>query len=166
MPPVQVQPVQDVELETQRLQALVPMDFTDPITIGPSPDIRPVLIQTKSLNPRDYSIQIDFIRWFLLDIDQRNLLFWHEISRIQNRIPGKHRSDLVTLAIGLSAVCIEGVDQNIGALAFALTVSGLAVYQIYQHNWGERHLRNAVAADQSAIAFATAFGYSRWVRLF
>jgi hypothetical protein len=152
---------QNIEVEAQRLQALIPIDLDQSIEVMEITEIRPKLIQSKSVAPNQYCIQIDFVRWFLLSIDQRNLLFWHEISCIQNRAIGQHRSDWIVLGIGLSAACTEVLQQNVGLLTLALTVSGLAIYQLYQRNWGERQLKNAVAADQSAIAFATQFGYSR-----
>ncbi len=65
-----------------------------------------------------------------------------------------------SFGVGLGASLLELVSQNILFLSIALTAAGLAGYQLYQRNRGERSLKEATAADQGAISLATQFGYS------
>ncbi len=61
---------------------------------------------------------------------------------------------------GLSVAWIEILSQNFLSLSFALVATGLAGNQLYQRQYGERSLRAAAKADQTAIALAIQSGYS------
>ncbi|OUC14863.1 MAG: hypothetical protein B0A82_11145 [Alkalinema sp. CACIAM 70d] len=147
-------------LEIQRLEALLPTDLRTQVAIIPSDDDGRSLVITKRVTPDQFSIQIDFHQWLLLAQHQRNLLFWHEVARIQGGAVPRSSWEMIVISLGLGAGLIEFPSHSIIALAVALTVSGLASYRLYQRKRGEQSLREATASDQSAIALAMRFGYS------
>jgi len=46
--------------------------------------VNPPLIRCEEIGNDQVEIQIDLVKWDQLAMDQRNLLFWHEVARIQN----------------------------------------------------------------------------------
>lgn len=151
-----------VELpELQRLKTLLPPKLHNRVSIKDTTEINPPLIKTEKVGRGGkVEIQVDLIRWEQLDIDQRNLLFWHEVARIQNNSIRHDRWEIAVLSMGLSGALVEACAPNILLLSLALTVSGIAGYRLYQRNYGKRSLREATEADQEAIALATRFGYT------
>lgn len=148
------------KLETQRLTALLPEELRSQVVIFLFKEIDSDLIHTQRLHHQDYSIQIDFNRWQSLNLDQRNLLFWHEVARIQGQGIRQSSREVVVMSIGGIAVLLELMAQNLLGVVITLAVSGLASYQLYQQHQGERALRAVSAADQDAIQLAIQFGYS------
>jgi len=146
--------------EIQRLKALLPDELKSQVAIVRTVEVNPSLIRTEKVGKKRSAIQIDLIQWQELNVDQRNLLFWHEVARVQNQTVSRFPWEAVVLGVGLGASLLELVSQNILLLSIALTVAGLAGYQLYQRNRGERSLKEATAADQGAISLAARFGYS------
>ncbi len=147
--------------EIQRLKALLPDDLRSQVTVGRSTDVNPRLITTERSGKHRYSIQIDLVSWQQLSLDQCDLLFWHEVARIQGHSISQSSWELIVLAIGFTFALTELISQNVLALSTTLAVTGLAGYQLYQRNRGEHSLRAAAAADQGAIQLAVQFGYSQ-----
>jgi len=100
------------------------------------------------------------IRWEQLAIDQRNLLFWHEVAKIQNDTIPRDGWEMAALAIGLGGAVGELWVQDGLLLILALALCGVSGYRLYQKNNGEKTLKEAIEADEKAIALATRFGYS------
>ncbi len=148
------------ENELQRLQMLLPDELSYCVDLARSTAVNAAMIHTQRLGKHRFSIQLDLIRWQLLTLDQRNLLFWHEVARIQNRAIARNQSDFILLGAGLGTALIDTALQNVLLLSGSLLVAGLAAYQLYQRNRGERSLKQATAADQFAIAIAMQFGYT------
>jgi Protein of unknown function (DUF3318) len=96
-----------------------------------------------------------------VNIDVRNLLFWHEVARIKTGAIGSDRSKYIAITTGLGIASIELFTQNIGLLATSLLVAGLAGFRLYQKHVGERYLQRLTAADRDAIDLAVEFGYDR-----
>ena len=69
--------------ELKRLKLLIPERLQDLITIEPSTQVNSRLITVRVIPGRRDRIQIDLLEWSSLSIDIRNLLFWHEIARIE-----------------------------------------------------------------------------------
>ncbi|NER04825.1 MAG: DUF3318 domain-containing protein, partial [Okeania sp. SIO3C4] len=88
------------------------------------------------------------------------LLFWHEVSRIQNDTIPRDGWEMAALAIGLGGAVGELWVQDGLLLVLALALCGVSGYRLYQKNNGERNLKEAIEADDKAIALATRFGYS------
>jgi hypothetical protein len=147
-------------LEIQRLTELLPKEMRSQVTILLASDIKSDLVVTQHINPQDYLIQIDFNRWKALNINQRNLLLWHEVARIQGQRIRKSSREVVVMGIGGIALLAELLAQNLLGVVTTLAVTGLAGYQLYQQHYGERSLRAASAADRDAIQLAIKFGYS------
>jgi Protein of unknown function (DUF3318) len=147
-------------LEIQRLTTLLPESVRSQITILATSEIESDLITTQRVNPQDYQIQIDLNRWQSLNTDQCNLLFWHEVARIQGKGIRQSSREMVVMSIGMIALLIELLAQNLLGVVTTLAVTGLAGYQLYQQHCGERSLRATCAADRDAIQLAMHFGYS------
>lgn len=146
--------------EIQRLRLLLPDELKYCVDLARSTEINTAIIHTQRLGKHRFNIQLDLIRWQLLKRDQRDLLFWHEVARIQNRAIARNQSDFILIGAGLGTALIDTALQNVLLLSGSLLVAGLAAYQLYQRNRGERSLKQATAADQSAIAIAMQFGYT------
>jgi len=147
-------------VELQRLTYLLPIEVQSRVAIRRSTDINPSLIATEQTKKHRFAIQIDCIRWQKLTTDQQDLLFWHEVARIQSKTVPRYGWELPVMAVGLGFALIEVSSQNVISLTAALVAVGLAGHQLYQRNRGERSLREAVAADRKAIQLATESGYS------
>jgi hypothetical protein len=93
-------------------------------------------------------------------MDQRNLLFWHEVARVQNDTIAKDGWEMAALAIGLGGAVGELWVQDGLLLLLALALCGVSGWRLYQKNNGEKNLKEAAEADEKAIAIATRFGYS------
>lgn len=146
--------------EIQRLTALLPEDMRSQTTIFQATEIDSDLVSTQRVSDRKYAIQIDFNRWQSFNPDQRNLLFWHEVARIQGRSIRQSSQEIVVMGIGGIAFLTELITQNLLGAVTTLAVTGLASYHLYQKHHGERALRAFAAADRDAIQLAIQFGYS------
>lgn len=146
-------------VEFQRLQSLLPVELQPEVAIVRAKKAKPALISTKKVNTRRFTIQIDLTWWQELNSQQRDLLFWHEVARIQNRTV-VIQWERTVLIVGLLASLTELVSENLLSLSVSLAVALLAGYQVYQRSQGERSLREATLADQKALNLAVQFGYS------
>jgi Protein of unknown function (DUF3318) len=147
-------------LEIKRLSALLPETVRSQISILPSPEADVDLITTVREHPLNYHIQINFNGWQSFSCDRRNLLFWHEVARIQSQSVRTSSQELVVLSIGTIALLGELIAQNLLGVVTTLAVTGLVSYHLYQQHRGENALRATSAADRDAIELATQFGYS------
>ncbi len=169
--------------ELQRLNHLLQPDWRSQITIARSTAINPPLIMTEhtkksrksSLNQAinqvldqtakhrfamRFVILIDGIRWQKLPVPQQDLLFWHEVARIQAKTVPTGGWELPVMSVGLSLALIEISAQNVISLAAVLVAVALSGHQLYQRHRGERSLREAAAADREAIQLAVQAGYA------
>ena len=94
-----------------------------------------------------------------LALNHRNLLFWHEVGRIQNDTIPRDGWEMAALAIGLGGAIGELWVQDGLLLLMALGLSGLLVSSVPQNN-SEKRLRDAISTDERAIDLACRFGYS------
>jgi Protein of unknown function (DUF3318) len=146
--------------ELWRLSNLLPDDLRSQVIIVQSQKVSPLLITTEKVGKNQFSIQIDLISWQQLDVGQRDLMFWYEAAQIQNKTIKKFLWEMPVIAAGLSISLMEVMSQNLFSLSVVLFVTGIASYQLYQRNQGERSLREATAADRLAIDLAMQSGYS------
>ena len=103
---------------------------------------------------------MDLDEWDALALDHRNLLFWHEVGRIQNDTIPRDGWEMAALAIGLGGAIGELWVQDGLLLVLAMGLSGFAGYRLYLKNNSEKRLQDAIAADERAINLATRFGYT------
>src|SRR6478672_480443 len=146
--------------EIRRLKNILPPELQSWVTVEKTIEVNPTLIRSEEIGKDQVEIQIDLIRWEQLAMDQRNLLFWHEVARIQNDTIAKDGWEMAALAIGLGGAVGELWVQDGLLLVLALVLCGVSGYRLYQKNNGERNLKEAAEADEKAIALATRFGYS------
>ena len=146
--------------EIRRLKGLLPPELQSWVMVEKSIEVNPPIIRSEEIGKDQVEVSIDLTRWEQLALDQRNLLFWHEVARIQNDTIPKDGWEMAALAIGLGGAVGELWVQDGLLLVLALALCGVSGYRLYQKNNGERNLKEAIEADDKAIALATRFGYS------
>jgi len=146
--------------ELRRLKSLLPPEMQSWVTVEGTTEINPPLIRCEEIGQDQVEIQVDLARWDQLALDQRNLLFWHEVARIQNDTIPKDGWEMAALAIGLGGAVGELWVQDGLLLLLALALCGVSGWRLYQKNNGERTIKEAIDADEKALALATRFGYT------
>ena len=146
--------------ELQRLKGLLPPENQSWVFVEAAAAIDPPLIDLEEIGRDEVEIQIDIDQWENLALDHRNLLFWHEVGRIQNDTIPRDGWEMAALAIGLGGAIGELWVQDALLLLMALGLSGFAGYRLYLKNNSEKRLQDAISADERSIDLACRFGYS------
>ncbi len=146
--------------ELRRLKTLLPPELKSWVTIEASTAVNPPLITCEEIGKDQVEVQVDLVRWDMLALDQRNLLFWHEVARIQQDTIPRDGWEMAALAIGLGGAVGELWVQDGLLLLLALALCGVSGFRLYQKNSGAKILQEAIDADDKAIALATRFGYT------
>ena len=146
--------------ELQRLKSLLPPENESWVFVEAAAAIDPPLITLEEIGRDEVEIQIDLEEWDNYAIDHRNLLFWHEVGKIQNDAIPRDGWEMAALAIGLGGAIGELWVQDGLLLLLALGLSGFAGYRLYLKNNSEKKLQDAIFADERAIDLACRFGYS------
>ena len=146
--------------ELQRLKSLLPPENESWVFIEASASIDPPLITLEEIGRDEVEFQIDLDEWDNFAIDHRNLLFWHEVGKIQNDTIPRDGWEMAALAIGLGGAIGELWVQDGLLLLLALGLSSFAGYRLYLKNNSEKKLQDAIYADERAIDLACRFGYS------
>ncbi|PSB12259.1 hypothetical protein C7B62_02260 [Pleurocapsa sp. CCALA 161] len=146
--------------ELRRLKTLLPPELQSWVIVEGSTEVNPPLIRSEEIGKDEIEIQIDLAKWDSLAIDQRNLLFWHEVARVQNDTIPKEGWEMAALAIGLGGAVGELWVQDGLLLLLAMSLCGISGYRLWQKNSNEKTIAEAIEADEKAIALATRFGYS------
>ena len=146
--------------ELQRLKNLLPPENESWVFVEAAAAIDPPLITLEEIGRDEVEIQIDLDEWDNFAIDHRNLLFWHEVGKIQNDTIPRDGWEMAALAIGLGGAIGELWVQDGLLLLLALGLSSFAGYRLYLKNNSETKLQDAIYADERAIDLACRFGYS------
>ena len=146
--------------ELQRLKSLLPPENESWVFVEAAAAIDPPLITLEEIGRDEVEIQIDLDEWDNFAIDHRNLLFWHEVGKIQNDAIPRDGWEMAALAIGLGGAIGELWVQDGLLLLLALGLSSFAGYRLYIKNNSEKKLQDAIFADEKAIDLACRFGYS------
>lgn len=146
--------------ELRRLKTLLPPELQSWVSIEVATAVNPMLITSEEIGRDEVEVQIDMPKWDQLAIDQRNLLFWHEVGRVQADTIPRDGWEMAALAIGLGGAVGELWVQDGLLLILAAGLSGFAGWRLYNKNNGEKVTREAIEADERAIALATRFGYT------
>ena len=146
--------------ELQRLKNLLPPENQSWVFVEAAAAIDPPLITLEEIGRDEVEIQIDLEEWDNFAIDHRNLLFWHEVGKIQNDTIPRDGWEMAALAIGLGGAIGELWVQDGLLLLLALGLSSFAGYRLYIKNNSEKKLQDAIFADERAIDLACRFGYS------
>ena len=146
--------------ELQRLKNLLPPENESWVFVEAAVAIDPPLITLEEIGRDEVEIQIDLDEWDNFAIDHRNLLFWHEVGKIQNDTIPRDGWEMAALAIGLGGAIGELWVQDGLLLLLALGLSSFAGYRLYLKNNSEKKLQDAIFADERAIDLACRFGYS------
>ena len=146
--------------ELQRLKGLLPPEMQSWVFVEAAAAADPPLVSLEEIGRDEVEIQVDLEKWDALALDHRNLLFWHEVGRIQNDAIPRDGWEMAALAIGLGGASGELWVQDGLLLVLAMGLSGFAGYRLYLKNNSEKRLQDAIAADERAINLATRFGYT------
>ena len=146
--------------ELRRLKSLLPPELQSWVMVEGSTEVNPPLIRSEELGRDEIEIQIDLPKWENLAIDQRNLLFWHEVARVQNDTIPREGWEMAALAIGLGGAVGELWVQDGLLLLLALGLCSISGYRLWQKNNGDKRIKEAIEADEKAITLATRFGYT------
>ena len=146
--------------ELQRLKSLLPPENESWVFVEAAAAIDPPLITLEEIGRDEVEIQINLEEWDNFAIDHRNLLFWHEVGKIQNDTIPRDGWEMAALAIGLGGAIGELWVQDGLLLLLALGLSSFAGYRLYLKNNSEKKLQDAIYADERAIDLACRFGYS------
>jgi len=146
--------------ELQRLKSLLPPENESWVFVEAAAAIDPPLITLEEIGRDEVEIQIDLEEWDNFAIDHRNLLFWHEVGKIQNDTIPRDGWEMAALAIGLGGAIGELWVKDGLLLLLALGLSSFAGYRLYLKNNSEKKLQDAIYADERAIDLACRFGYS------
>ena len=146
--------------ELRRLKSLLPPELQSWVMVEGSTEVNPPLVRCEEIGKDEIEIQVDLAKWENLSIDQRNLLFWHEVARIQNDTIPKEGWEMAALAIGLGGAVGELWVQDGLLLLLALALCSVSGYRLWQKNNGDRTLKESIEADVKAISLATRFGYT------
>ena len=146
--------------ELQRLKSFLPPENESWVFVEAAAAIDPPLITLEEIGRDEVEIQIDLDEWDNFAIDHRNLLFWHEVGKIQNDTIPRDGWEMAALAIGLGGAIGELWVQDGLLLLLALGLSSFAGYRLYLKNNSEKKLQDAIYADERAIDLACRFGYS------
>ena len=146
--------------ELQRLKGLLPPEMQSWVFVEAAAAADPPLVSLEEIGRDEVEIQVDLEKWDALALDHRNLLFWHEVGRIQNDAIPRDGWEMAALAIGLGGAIGELRVQDGLLLVLAMGLSGFAGYRLYLKNNSEKRLQDAIAADERAINLATRFGYT------
>jgi hypothetical protein len=146
--------------ELRRLRALLPPELQSWVMVESTTAANPPLITSEEIGRDEVEIQIDLVKWDGLAKDQRNLLFWHEVARIQNDTIPKDGWEMAALAIGLGGAVGELWVQDGLLLVLALGLCSFSGYRLYQKNNNDKVVREACEADEKALGLAVRFGYT------
>lgn len=146
--------------ELRRLKGLLPPELQSWVTVEGTTEVNPPLVRCEEIGKDQVEIQIDLVKWDTLAIDQRNLLFWHEVARIQNDTIPRDGWEMAALAIGLGGAVGELWVQDGLLLLLALALCGVSGWRLYQKNAGDKQIKELVEADEKAITLARRFNYS------
>ena len=146
--------------ELQRLKGLLPPEMQSWVFVEAAAAADPPLVSLEEIGRDEVEIQVDLEKWDALALDHRNMLFWHEVGRIQNDAIPRDGWEMAALAIGLGGAIGELWVQDGLLLVLAMGLSGFAGYRLYLKNNSEKRLQDAIAADERAINLSTRFGYT------
>jgi hypothetical protein len=146
--------------ELRRLRGLLPPELQSWVSVEATTAVNPALILSEEIGKDEVEVQIDMVKWEQLATDQRNLLFWHEVGRIQNDTIPRDGWEMAALAIGLGGAVGELWVQDGLLLVLALSLCGVSGWRLWQKNNNEKTLQELTDADERAIALATRFGYT------
>jgi Protein of unknown function (DUF3318) len=146
--------------ELRRLKTLLPPELKSWVMIEAATAVNPPLITSEEIGKDEIEVQVDLVKWDQLALDQRNLIFWHEVARVQNDTIPRDGWEMAALAIGLGGAVGELWVQDGLLLLLAMALCGVSGYRLYQRNNSQKTLNEAIEADEKAIALATRFGYT------
>ncbi len=152
-------------VERDRLHRLIPKDWQRSLSLQTMASARSGPIRVMEQRVDQFVVEIYPPQWEALTLDQRNLLFWHQIARIQAQTVPREGWERSALFLGLGGAVGELWVQDTVLLLISLGLVGVAAYRLYRRRRDPQRFQVAIEADQAAIKMATQFGYSSTLAL-
>merc|ERR1711871_692486 len=143
-----------------RLKGLLPPEMQSWVFVEAAAAVEPALITLEEIGRDEVEIQLDLDAWDNLALDHRNLLFWHEVGRIQNDTIPRDGWGWQPLRSVWAEPSASSGCKTACCCSWPFGLSGFAGYRLYLKNNAEKRLRDAISADERAIDLACRFGYS------
>ena len=149
--------------EVKRLRALLPAELQSWVDIHVTGTYKPELIScTDALGDR-IAIELDLEHWQELPRQHRDLLFLHQVARIQSDTVPKEGWERSAFLIGLGGAVGEVWVQDTWLLLISLALASVAGVRLYRKRRSRQAVKNIYAADRKAINLAVQQGYSSQV---
>jgi hypothetical protein len=149
--------------ELQRLEALLPEELKNWVDVTVTGAFKSELVTCVELGGDRVAIELDLPQWLQLSLDERNLLFWHQVARIQSNSLPREGWEKSALLIGLGGAIGELWVRDGVLLLLAAALAGVAGYRLYRRNRMSQNVEVAIAADLKAIELAKQYGYGSTV---
>ncbi|MGK7912187.1 MAG: DUF3318 domain-containing protein [Synechococcus sp.] len=146
--------------EVKRLQALLPMELRSWVDIHVTGTYKADLISSSDALGDRIAIELDLAHWQQLPREHRDLLFLHQIARIQSDTIPKEGWEKSAFLIGLGGAVGEVWVQDTWLLLLSLALASVAGARLYRKRRNRQSVRDIYAADCKAILLATQLGYS------
>lgn len=145
--------------EVKRLRSLLPSELQSWVDIHVTGTYKPELIScTDALGDR-VAIELDLAHWQELPREHRDMLFLHQVARIQSDTVPKEGWEKSAFLIGLGGAVGEVWVQDTWLLLFSLALASVAGAKLYRKRRNRQAVRDIYAADRKAVQLATQVGY-------
>ena len=149
--------------EVKRLRSLLPAELQSWVDIHVTGTYKPELIScTDALGDR-IAIELDLAHWQELPREQRDLLFLHQVARIQSDTVPKEGWEKSAFLIGLGGAVGEIWVQDTWLLLISLALASVAGVRLYRRRKSRKAVRDIYAADRKAVNLAVRQGYTSQV---
>ena len=145
--------------EVKRLQSLLPIELQNWVDIHVTGTYKPELISCSDALGDRIAIELDLAHWQHLPREHRDLLFFHQVARIQSDTVPKEGWEKSAFLIGLGGAVGEIWVQDTWLLLISLALASVAGARLYRQRRNRQTVRDIYAADRKAIHLATQCGY-------
>lgn len=146
--------------EVKRLQSLLPAELQSWVDIHATGTYKPDLISCADALGDRIAIELDLAHWQQLPREHRDLLFLHQVARIQSDTVPREGWEKSAFLIGLGGAIGEIWVQDTWLLLLSLVLASVAGVRLYRKRRNRQSVRDIYAADRKAVCLATQLGYA------
>ncbi|MEL7084395.1 MAG: DUF3318 domain-containing protein [Cyanobacteria bacterium P01_A01_bin.3] len=146
--------------EVKRLRSLLPPELQSWVDIHITGTYKPELISCVDALGDRIAIELDLAHWQELPREHRDLLFLHQVARIQSDTIPKEGWEKSALLIGLGGAVGEIWVQDTWLLLLSLALASVAGTRLYRKRRNRQIVRDIFSADRKAVVLATQLGYA------
>ena len=145
--------------ELERLQRLLPPELRSWVDITITGAFKPEVISCADAPGDRVCVEIDLPHWKAFPQEHRDLLFFHQVARIQTDSVPREGWEKSTLLIGLGGAVGELWVQDTWLLLLSLMLVTVAGFRLYRKARSPQAIQKMYAADRKAIDLAIRAGY-------